>query len=143
MVDAAIPRGKATKRTKTLSNRQAAQTTIARTTGVRQSKEKFRATRIAPTETTTRDGRKVTTYRNLSKRELDRVLKANRHRPVVLLLHGEFGGQGRSGVAGGLGWRHGFSDVDADALLENDVLEKYEHRSGLLGPADRFGAIFR
>lgn len=130
-----------TKATKLYSNRQAHTEAIARSTGTRQSKEKFRKSRYAVEKTM--GGKTFYTYKNLSKAELMRALRKHRHMGVTLLMHADYGAGGKSGSHGNVVWRYGHSETDADELLEPGVLEHYERRSNVQSTPDRYGAVFR
>lgn len=134
-----------TSSTKTYSNREAHTAVIranASGKGARSvTKEKYAKSRV--TRTKTQGGVEVITRNNLSPRELRRVLKQAGNRPVVLVMRAEFGGSGKSGTNGGLGWRYGISEVDADALLEEGALRKYERASGALSTPRRYSVVIR
>jgi len=101
-----------------------------------RSKEAFTASRRPKTRETKTGGRQET-YGNLSKRDLDRLLKKNRRRRVVLVIHADRSGANYKNK--GKVWSHGVSQVDAETLLDPESFNAYLRDSSITSRPDRFG----
>lgn len=139
MVRASVKR--VTANTPTISNREASTKAIIRTqrsTGQRKirSKEAYTKSR-APIIREAKSGGKAETHNNLSKRDLTRLLKINRNRRVVLIIHADRSGKNYKNK--GAVWSHGVSQVDAETLLDAESFDEYLKASAITSRPDRYG----
>lgn len=142
-----------TAKTKTFSDRQVATAKIkraARATGAKyetkrkgkriflpiRSKEQYTASRT-PRSRETKGGGQQSTYGNLSRRDLNKLLRANRNARVVLIIHADRSGERYRNK--GAVWTHGVSQVDAETLLDSDSFDAYLRASSITSRPDRFG----
>lgn len=142
-----------TKATKTYSDRQVATAKIVRTakaTGGKyettvkgkkafrpiRSKEHYTRSRT-PFTRETKSGGEQSTYGNLSKRDLSKLLRQNRNRRVVLIIHADRSGD-RYRHKGAV-WTHGISQTDAESLLDEDSFDAYLRASSITSRPDRYG----
>lgn len=142
-----------TAATKTYSDRQAATARIlriARATGAKfetvvkgkkafkpiRSKEAYTRSR-KPIARETKSGGRQSTYNNLSKRDLNKLLRENRKRRVVLIIHADRSGANYKNK--GPVWTHGISQVDAETLLDGESFDAYLRASSITSRPNRFG----
>lgn len=145
--------GKVTAATRTFSDRQVATAKIARaakTTNSKyetkvkgkrafrpiHSKEAYTRSRVAKTREA-KGGGTQSTYGNLSRRDLNKLLRANRDRRVVLIIHADRSGD-RYRHKGAV-WTHGVSQVDAETLLDSGSFDAYLRASSIISRPDRYG----